>query len=125
MKFVFLAVQSAGDVSGDHTPLNLSLVGVATSCRSSSNGRDVTDEKPEVTRRRKAELMTSLRLVDNSSTSGLCVESLTPETDGRTDWNGDHLLYDPPPTKRRRTDDDKEEEEEKEEKNESEDAMKM
>jgi len=96
-------------VNGDHSALNLSLV--ATGNRPSpSNHRSVVDEQPEVTRRRKAELMTSLRLAD---TSGFCVDSPTPEVETSTDWNGNHLLHEPtpPPCKRQRTDVDEEVEE--------------
>jgi len=122
-------VQGAGVVNGDQTPLNLTVVG-ANDLRSPSSCPDAIDEKPEITRRRKAELMTSLRLAD-CSTSGRCAESPTPEVETSTDWNGDHLLYDPPPSKRRRADDDEdrkeeeeEEEKEKEEETESDDVMK-
>jgi len=52
--------------------------------------------------------MTSLRLTD-CSTSGRCVE---PEVETSTDWNGNHLLYEPPPSKRRRTENDEDEQEE-------------
>jgi len=100
-------------VNGDHSPLNLSLGG-ATNRQSPSKLRDVIDEKPEVTRRRKAELMTSLRLTDCSN-AGRCVESPTPEVEMSTNWNGNHLLYEPPPIKRQRTDDDTDEGEDSEE----------
>ena len=100
-----MRVQSVVD-NGDHSPLNLSLVGAA-SRPSPSNHRDVTDEKPEVTRRRKAELMTSLRLTDCSAES-----QPTPEVEISTDWNGNHLLYEPPPSKRQRTEKDEEDVEE-------------
>jgi len=117
--------QSAGVVNGDQAPLNLSVV-VGVADRRTSG--DVIDEKPEVTRRRKAELMTSLRLADSSAPSGRCDESPMARVELSTDWNGEHLLYDPPPTKRRRTDDEKEEkaeeEKETEEEKELEDASK-
>ena len=102
-------------MNGDHSPLNLSLTGAP--CRQSpDNKRDVVDENSEETRRRKAELMTSLRLTD-CSTPGRRAESplTSPEVETSTDWNGNHLLYEPPPSKRRRTDSEETEEEDTEE----------
>ena len=101
-------------VNSDHSPLNLSLTGAP--CRQSPDSkRDVTDQNSEETRRRKAELMTSLRLFD-CSTSGRRAESPpTPEVETSTDWNGNHLLYEPPPSKRPRTDNEEDEEEDVEE----------
>ena len=86
-------------VNGDHSALNLSLVANDNNRPSPSNH---VDEPPEVTRRRKAELMTSLRLTD---ASGCRARSPTPEVETSTDWNGNQLLHEPPPpSKRRRTD---------------------
>jgi len=88
-------VQNAA-VSGDESPLNLSLTG-SVSRPTADNQCDVIDDQPEVTRHHKAELMTSLRLTDTS-------ESPTPpEVEmSLTDWNGNHLLYEPPPPCKRR-----------------------
>ena len=83
-------------VNGDDSALNLSVVAVDNRSLPSNDA-----EPPEVVRRRKAELMTSLRLTDHAhSPPNPEVEMLT------TDWNGNHLLHDPPPppSKRRRTD---------------------
>jgi len=84
-------------VNGDHSPLNLTRVVVATSNRRVN----VTDEKPEVARRRKAELMAALRLRDCTAATG----HRTPEEELSTDWNENQLLYEPPASKRRRTED--------------------
>ena len=52
---------------------------------------------------------------DRVDTSGFCVDSLTPEVETSTDWNGNHLLHEPPPPpppcKRQRTDVDEDVEE--------------
>ena len=62
------------------------------------------DEKPEVYRRRKAELMTSLCLSARDA-SVLHIESpTTAEVEIATDWNGSDLLYER--RKRRRTESD-------------------
>jgi len=108
-------VQGHVEADADQSPLNLSIVGVA-SRPSLSNPRDVTDEDPEVTRRRKAELMAALRLADTAAgRRRLETPPPTPEVEtSTTDWNGNHLLYEPPPNKRARTVDDEDEEEEEE-----------
>ena len=107
-----VCIQAAGVVvNGNHSPLNLTLV-------KPRSPRDVTDEEPEVTRRRKAELMTSLRLADSGGISGGGGAESQPEVD----WDGEHLLYEP--SKRPRTEAGEEEEELEEEKTQSDDSVK-
>jgi len=95
-------------VNGDQSPLNLSLMG--PSKLPPVFPGDVTDEEPEETRRRKAELMTSLRLTDSSSSASGGRGLNSPEMEMATDWGDEHLLYEPPISKLPRTADDEAEE---------------